>query len=253
MKITAQGIRRIALAGLMLLVPVSVGRAEMREWTLRSGAIIRGEYVTAAFDNIVLRDAEGRRITLAFSEISEADATYVELVDPPALSVDLLKSEEQVFVKPSPWINNSPVNILHCRFGARIKQKDFRDYNHELVVEIYAIARQIYDPDKYQLVCKWRSRPFVLSESNSRRFEIYAPRPVELSDFLLSGQYPRGREFAESVLVVRDVRGVVIACNATKNWLSGNLDKLEALPEGAWFDKSCQRVHPTSPKAVWFN
>jgi hypothetical protein len=249
---TGSGIRRIGLTGLMLFMASAV-RAEMREWTFRSGATIQGEYVTVAFDRIVLRDADGKRITFAFSEVSAEDVRYIELTDPPPLKIDLLKSEDQVFVKPSPFVNNSPANVMRYRFGARVKQTDFRDYHHDLVVEIYAMSRQVYDPDKYRLVLKWQSMPFRVSPENGRRVEIHSPREVELSDFLLSKKYPRGQELAETVITVRDERGIVIACNATKNWLSNNLEKLEALPEGAWFDKSCRRVHPTSPKAVWFN
>lgn len=244
--------KRISVMAVLLMAATS--SAELREWTLRSGATVRAEFVTLSFDRIVLRDEDGKRITFDFEDISEADATYVELVNPPDLVVDLLKSSEQVFVKPSPiWVDNSPVNILRYTFGARVKQRCTTEYNHDLWVEIYAVARQVYDPDKYQLVCKWKSLPFRLSVENGRRCEIRAPQVVELEEFRLAGEYPRGREFAETVIVVRDERGVMVAHRTTKNWLFDHLDKLDALPEGAWFDKSCQRVHPTSPRAVWFN
>ncbi len=245
---------RILLGVMMLVVLCAGSDAEMREWTLRSGAIIQGEYETVAIDKIVLRDANGKRISLSFSEVSDADAAYVELENPPELLIDLLKSADQIFVKPSPiWVDNSPVNILRYTFGARVRQKNTADYTHDLTVEIYAVARQAYDPEKYHLVFKWKSEPFRLSIDNNRRCEIYATRNVELAEFRLSGEYPRGQEFAETVLVVRDERGEVVACKSTKNRFSENLDQLIALPEGAWFDKTCRRVHPTSPRPVWFD
>ncbi len=243
------------LLAVMILLMLCMGsRAELRTWRLRSGESIQGAYVATAFDKIMIRTADGQRVALGLSDISDEDATYVELANPPELMVDLLKSAEQKFVKPSPiWVDNSPVTILCYTFGARIRQKSSAEYNHELHVEIYAVARQVYDPDKYHLVCKWKSKPFRLDSSNGRRCEIHAPKMVELAEFRLAGEYPRGQEFAETMIVVRDERGMVIGYNATKNWLFENLDAVDALPEGAWFDKTCRRVHPTSPKAVWFD
>lgn len=243
------------LSRIIMLTMLSMGcRGDMREWVLRSGETLQGEYVSIMFDKVVLHDAAGKRMTLSLDELSDEDVAYVELANPPELSVDILKSAKQVFVKPSPiWVNNSPVNVLQHTFGARVRQKSFDDYNHDLFVEIYAVARQVYDPDKYHLVYKWKSEPFRLERKNDRRCEIYAPKVVELAEFLLAGEYPRGEEFAESLLIVRDERGEIVACRASKNWLFENLDKLAALPEGAWFDKTCRRIHPTSPKPVWFN
>lgn len=240
--------------GIMIVMLAIGSRAEVRTWTLQSGETVQGEYVSVAFDRIIVRNELGHRIKLPADEVSAADRCYVELANPPKLTLDLLKSEEQIFVKPSPiWVNNSPVNMLHFSFGARIRQRDTVRYGHDLTVEIYAVAKQVYDPDKYQLLYRWKSEPFQLTEENGRRVEIQAPKVVDLVEYLLVGEYPRGRQFAESLLVVRDERGEIVASRSSKNWLLENLDKLSALPTGAWFDKSCRRVHPTSPQPVWFD
>jgi len=240
---------------IMMTAWLAVGaRAEMRTWSPLEGDAVEGEYVSVVFDNIVLRDADGREFKLPLHAVSEADRKYVELANPPKLTVDLLESADQVFVKTSPiWEDNSPVTLLRHAFGARIKQTGQGDYNHELRVEIFAVAQQVYDTSKYHLVYRWESEPFRLTAGNNRRIECRGPRSVDIAKFLLDGRYPRGQRYAESLIVVRDERGEVVAYNTTKNWLFGNLDKLSALPTGAWFDKTCLPVHPTSPKPVWLD
>jgi len=243
------------LHGVMILMLCTmISAADMRTWTLLTGQTIEGNYEGIVFDQVVLRDSDGERVRVPLDQVSEMDRIYLELATPPELKLDVLESAEQVFVKPSTmWQDNSPVTLMRYRLGARIRQLSIAEYRHPLTVEIYTIAQQVYDPDKYHLVRKWSSEPFRLDQEKDRRVEIRCPKVVELAEFLLVGEFPRGERFAESVVAVRDERGEVIACQASKNWLSDNLDKLTALPEGAWFDDQVRRVHPTSPKAVWFD
>ncbi len=244
-----------SLSGLIMAMGVCISaQAEMRAWELRSGETVQGEYVATVFDKAVLHDIEGKRLYVPLDTLTPDALDYIELINPPELTVDLLKSVDQEFVKPSPiWVDNSPVNILRYTFGARIRQKSTVSYRHPLVVELYAVARQVYDPDKYHLIFRWRSEPFMLTAENGRRCEIHAPRAVDLAEFRLAGVYPRGEEFAESMAVIRDVRGEVVACNSSKKWLLEQLGQIDTLPVGAWFDKKGRRVHPTSPKPVWFD
>ena len=238
----------------ILVLGTMTSYAEMRTWTLVSGETVEGDYDGTVFEQVILRDHDGTEIRIPLDRISAGDRTYIDLVTPPELKVDFLQSAEQVFVKPSPmWADNSPVSMMHYKLGARVRQLSTAAYRHNLTVEIYAIARQVYDPDKYHLVLKWSSEPFRLDVAEDRRLQIQCPRVVKLAEFLLTGEYPRGQSFAESVVVVRDERGMVVACQASKKWLSAHIDRLTALPEGAWFNDSCHRVHPTSPKAVWFD
>lgn len=232
----------------------SACRAGIRPWTLSPGRIVTGEYLAVVMDHVIIRDASGERFRIPLTGLSEEDRIYVELENPPTLKIDFLESADQVFVRPSPmWVDNSPVTLLRYRFGARISQKSEALYPHALTVEIYAVSSQVIDPDKYHLVYRWRSDPVRLHRENSRRVELHAPKTIDLAEFRLAGEYPRGERFAESMVVVRDERGEVVACRSTKNWLSGSLDKLTILPQGAWFDRSGRRVHPTSPKPVWFD
>lgn len=78
--------------------------------------------------------------------LSAVDRNYVELVNPPKLSIDFLESSKQHFPKPSPlWGDNSPITVLDYTIGARIKRKDTKEYSHTLVVEWYQLSQQVWD------------------------------------------------------------------------------------------------------------
>ena len=239
--------------GIITVVFLAVSaRAEIRSWTTRSGEVLEGEYVTVQFDQIVLQIPSGTRVKVPLAEVSAEDRKYVELANPPQLTVDFLESADQVFIKPSPiWINSSPVTQLNHSFGARIKQISIKEYPHDLTVEVFAFAQQIYDPGKYHLIFRSKSEPFRLTSEDRYRYEYRVEKDIPLSRYFLSGKYPRGQKLAESLILVRDERGEIIAYNTTKNWLYRNLEKLMTIPVGGWLDKTCTRRHPTSPEPVW--
>ncbi len=231
-----------------------ISPAEMRSWTTRSGDVLEGEYVAVFFDQIVLRTPSGARLKVPLEAVSAEDIKYVELANPPQLTVDFLESADQVFIKPSPiWVNNSPVTQLKHSFGARIKQTSIKEYPHDLTVEVFALSQQVYDPSKYHLIFRGKSAPFRLNPETRYRYEYRGEKGIPLSRYLLSGEYPRGQKLAEMLVVVRDERGEIIAYNTTKNWLYKNLESLITIPVGGWLDKTCTRRHPTSPKPVWLD
>lgn len=228
--------------------------AEVRTWTTRSGEILEGEYVSVVFDQIVIRASTGATLKLPLNSVSDDDRLYVELENPPELSVDFLESADQEFVKPSPiWVDNSPITQLNHSFGARVATSSRKNYPHDLSVEVFALAQQVYDPSKYQLVFHGQSDLFRLTSANHFRYEYRNEKKIALSRFLLDGKYPRGKKMAESLILVRDERGEVIAYNTTKNWLYEHLESLLEIPVGGWMDETCTRRHPTSPKPVWLD
>lgn len=230
-------------------------RGEMRTWTTLPGKKIEAEYVKILFDDVVLKDASGAELRLPMSQFSGEDRKYIELRNPPELSVDVMRSADQEFVPTSPFLAKPPLNLLIYQFGARVKQKDVKNYEHPLTLEIYAFTQQRYDQDKYHLIAMQKSDPFVLSKENGFRYEFTGPKEFsvysyELDVTWLSWRETRGEKFAESLILVRDERGEIIAYNTTKNWLYANLDKLEELPVGAWLNNKCVRTHPTVPKVT---
>jgi hypothetical protein len=241
--------------GIMPVVMLAlISPAEMRSWTTRSGDVLEGEYVSVLFDQIVLKTPSGSRLKVPLAAVSEEDRNYVELANPPELTVDFLESADQVFIKPSPiWANSSPITQLNHSFGTRIKQTSIKEYPHDLTVEVFAFAQQVYDPNKYHFIYHGKSDPFRLTSEDRYRYEYRGEKGISLSRYLLSGQHPRGQKLAESLVLVRDERGEIIAYNTTKNWLYKNLEKLMTIPVGGWLDKTCTRRHPTSPEPVWLD
>lgn len=238
---------------------VMCARGEMRTWTLLSGKPIKAEYVKINFDDVILKTANGEQLKIPRSAFSDESVKYIELLNPPKLTVDFMKSEKQDFVPDSPFDTGGakplPPTLLLFRFGGRVKQLEAKAYEHPLTLEIYAFTQQRYDPDKYHLIARINSDPFVLSNENGRRFEFMDTRDYRVFKYELFVDYldwneSRGEKFGESLLLVRDERGEIIAYNATRSWLYRNLDKLEELPIGAWVDENCTRVHPTSAKTT---
>ena len=60
----------------------------------------------------------------------------------------------------------------------------------------------------------------------------------------------RGKKYAGYLITVSDKRGKVIQYRASKPWLWENIENLKDMPVGRYMDKTCTRVHPTSPKAA---
>ena len=243
---------------IVLTVSLSIcARGEMRTWTSLPGNTIEAEYVKILFDNVIRKDANGAELKVPLNLFSGEDLKYIELSNPPKLSVDFMKSVDQDFVPDTPFDTGGPLpevpTLLNYNFGARVKQKDAKTYEYPLTVEIYAFTQQRYDRRKHHLICKTKSEPFVLSKENGRRYEFTGPHQHPVLSYTLYVNYLnweelRGEKFAESLILVRDERGEIIAYNVTKNWLYDNLDKLEELPVGAWLNDKCIRVHPTPPK-----
>ena len=228
--------------------------AELRTWTTITGETVEGEYLGSAFDSVSIENADGKLIKVPLDKLSKEDRVYVELINPPRLSVDFLESSQQIFPKASPlWSDNSPIAVLDHTFGARIKKLDTKVYNHELTVEWYCFSKQVWDPKKYKMIQHYKSEPICFSKK-VREFELRCDRAVRLYKIIVDqgtgAAMPRGQKFAESLVIVRDERGEIIAYNTTKNWLYDQLDKLEKLPVNAWLNDDCKRVHPSSPPPI---
>ena len=245
-----------AYVKIALAVSLAMGaRGEMRTWTSLPGTPIEAEYVDIIFDDVLLKDTNGKEIKIPMTSFSGEDLEYIELVNPPVLSVDIMRSAPQTFVDVSATYPKDPLIILTYQFGARVKQQGGKDYKHPLTIEIYAFTQQRYDPSKYHMIERSQSKPFVLSKENERRFEFTSSNKTRVIAYDLYVNYlgwrePRGEKFAETLILVRDKRGEIIAYNTTKNWLYNNLDKLEELPIRAWLNDDCVRVHPTVPKST---
>lgn len=247
------GLNRLCCLFALLASCMTVS-GEVRTWTTTSGDVVEGEYVSVAFDTVYIENVNGQQIKVPIADLSDGDKRYVKLANPPDLKVDFLESAQQVFYKQSPlWADNSPIAIIDHSFGVRVKQTSTADYPYKLVVEGYEFSQQVWDLDKYRLILKFKSKPFVLTRKN-REFEYYNPNTVRLYKIVIDqgtgAALPRGQKLAESLVIVRDERGEIVAYRSTAKWLYNNLDRLEKLPVGAWLNDKCIRTHPSSPPPI---
>lgn len=227
---------------------------EMRSWTNTTGQAVEGEYVSLVFDNVNIRKADGKQIKVPLASLSAEDRNYVELRNPPKLRVEYRESAPTRQYVADPWEDNfggthdnHPIFIVPGKFGAEVIQESLGDYNHEMTVEIYILTKQYYDTNKYHLIAHSKSEPFKLTKEGDRRFEYEDPRNYNILKYNLYSERPRGEILGEFLILVHDERGEIIGYNSSKKWLYNYLDKLSALPVGAWLDKNCDRAHPTSP------
>ncbi|MBN2164207.1 MAG: hypothetical protein JXR25_15545 [Pontiellaceae bacterium] len=242
--------KRITLS-VLIAATLCIGvSAEIRTWKTITGTVIEGDYVSTLLDDVVVQAGDGGEVRLPILKLSRDDQLYVQLRNPPKLSVDPLESSVQNDPNSICYYegNKSFVTALYYTFGARVKQLDRSKYEHEMRAYIYVFTQQRYDPDKYHMIAKIRSRPFMLNKENNYEHEFIDDQSCRILSFNLLGEIPRGQKMGETLILIKDKRGEIIAYNSSKNWLFNGIDKLDALPVGAWINNKCNRVHPTAPK-----
>ena len=62
-----------------------------------------------------------------------------------------------------------------------------------------------------------------------------------------SGHQKRGRKYYGYLILLRDVRGKIIAVETSHDWLYENLETLVERGVGNYMDKTCTRTFPTRP------
>ena len=222
----------------------------MRVWTTGVGKQFEAEFIAVMGDKVSLKTARGRQQKVPLKELSSEDLEYIELADPPKFNIDFVRTTSAVMdrYQLSPmelqWNAPSP-RVNDYTFGAKVRQTGARPYNHELTVEYFAIAREMIG-DKFILADRGSST-FTPSAENKRSHSFLGEKPIEFVEYELDG-IMRGKKFYGSLVTLTDKRGVIIAHSASSPWLWEHIENLKKMPVGRYMDKTCTRVHPTSPK-----
>lgn len=240
---------------LVLLAAACCVNAEMRTWTSINGQTVEGEYQNVAFEKVTLKRPDGTSLQIPLDQLSREDREYVEIINPPELSIDYRESAQPKEFCADPWtsnygggqILNHPIYIVDGRFGALIKQKSQQEYNHEFTIEMYIFSEQYLDPDKYRILAHVKSEPFKLTKENKFRYVYDTPTTYRTIYYNLYSTWKRGEKPSKYLIMIRDERGKIINYKARSEWIYKNLDKLEKLPVGAWINDKCIRIHPTQP------
>jgi hypothetical protein len=222
---------------------------KMRVWTLVDGKSVEAEFISRMGDQLVLRDARGRQVKIPQNQVSQEDIDYIILSKPPKFDVGIVRSSKNFVITMSNYAlnrNQVPPTVLDWTFGAKARQKSGGDYPFELKLEYYAIGQQRLDADKYK-VLDHNSATFVPSKENKGSFDFKSDRVVRLFDFDLIEQR-RGIKLAETLVLLTDSRGKIIAHSSTANWLYDNLDELRKREVGDYIDKKCQPTYASGPR-----
>ncbi|RKX36852.1 MAG: hypothetical protein DRP64_17995, partial [Verrucomicrobia bacterium] len=218
---------------------------KMRTWVGLGGDILEAGYLTTVGGKVVLETAKGRQKKVPLAELSAADQAYVELLNPPKFNIDFSKQSSQRIPDPGPYNNDAAIRVLDYVFGAKLKQTSSGSYNHGLRIEFFAIGAET-GGDRYILLDRQEST-FIPTKENERSHS-FRGKSVELLDYVTDSQR-RGEKYSGFLITVTDERGIIIAYNASNDWFFENLENLKRLPVGRYMDKTCSRVHPTSPKS----
>jgi hypothetical protein len=197
----------------------------------------------------VLRDARGKTKKVLLSLLSAEDNLFIELNEPPEFNISFSKqSKPRPEIDPGPFIPWTPPTLIDYVFSSKINQHSAGDYNHEFRVEFFAVGSEV-DGDNYILLDR-QSSVFTPSKENGRSHAFSGP-PILCYDYVDWYSQKRGSKYGGYLITVTDVRGRIIAHEATSKWLFENLENLRSLPIGKHFDKTCARVFPPRPKGYY--
>ena len=221
----------------------------MRIWTAGNGETFAAEYVTRMSGKAVLKDTRGKIKKVPLSLLSAEDNLFIELNEPPKLNISFSKqSKSRPPIDPGPFLEWTPPTLIDYVFTAKINQHSADDYNHELRVEFFAIGSEV-DGDNYILLDR-QSSAFTPSDENERS-HAFSGVPVLCYDYVDWYSQKRGGKYGGYLITVTDVRGRIIAREASSKWLFDHEENLRKLPIGKHFDKSCTRVFPPRPKGYY--
>ncbi len=220
----------------------------MRPWRRVDGEALEAELITVMGDKAVLKNRNGKQVKIPISFLCDADRNFIDLSNPPVFELDFSNtSSQRPLPEQSPYINadQRPLRIFDYTFGAKIRQKTAREYNHELTVEFFAVGDEV-DGCNHVLLDRQVST-FVPSETNGRAHR-FSGQPVKVQTQSISHTAPiRGTKYGGFLITVTDKRGKIIQYKASHDFLFENLENLKKVPVGKHFNKEGNRVGPPRP------
>jgi len=218
---------------------------KFREWTLRDNSSFKATYVSKNGSLVFFENEAGKQAKVEFSKLITSDQDFISLLKPPSFKIDFVKSTSVRFIKTTPYLDEEAPRVNDFVFSVKIKKDDIKEFNQEIFVEFFAIAKELIG-DNYILVDRQKSS-FIPTKDNNFSHDFSGPS-IEFMEYVYDGDR-RGKEYAGNLVVLYDKFGRVIDFQTSNKWLYENLENLKKIPIGRYFNKSCQRVIPTSPKA----
>lgn len=240
-------INRTTALVLIFLTSVCSG-GEFRKWTLVDGAGFEAKCIVVIGKTVNFKFPSGKIKKLPLDQLIIADRTYIELENPPVFRIEFVRDRDQkVFdLMPGQASYSLRPPEYRCHYGVKIKQRDTYAYKHELRMEFFAIGKERAG-QRLILLDYQNTEPFFLTRENRWSYKFRSNREVVLQNYTYDEVQKRGRKYHGYLILLRDVRGKVIAMETSHDWLYENLKNLTERGVGNYMDKSCVRTFPTRP------
>jgi len=141
-----------------------VSHAEFRTWQDRAGNTLEAEYIKLIGDKVWVRDRTGVAQKLTYSELSENGRLYVQLMNPPALSLKL---------KTNKFAHKPEGDGEWDKFTEQVQQTRTDKSSYTCSVDIKRDGRKHYEPSLH-LHVYWISIKFSTPEEKRHSGLSYA-------------------------------------------------------------------------------
>lgn len=223
-------------------------QADVRVWTMMDGRTLEAEYLTTMGKQLVVKTSKGQQIKIPIPQLSKEDQVFLELMTPPVFNIEFIKLGNALPPpKPTPWVKlDFPLRLIDYTFGVKLKPKSSFTYNHELLIEYFAVGEEV-DGDNYILFDRKESR-FTPDEKNKGIY-TFKGNPIRVKAQQTWPEAPmRGAKYGGFLILITDERGDIIQYKASHEFLYESLENLRQLPLGRHFNKEGVRVSPPRPK-----
>lgn len=222
--------------------------AEARNWTLLDGSSFEAEYIIIMGGKANLKLPSGKIVKIAMDQLSEEDRIHLELENPPEFRIEFVRDRNQkvfdLMAGQGDYTLRPPE--YRCHYGVKLKQRDTYAYTHALHLEFYALGQERAGRGLI-LLDHQESGPFFLTRDNRWAYKFLGEREVILQNYLYDGVQKRGRKYYGYLILLRDVRGTIIAVETSHDWLYEHREKLTERSVGNYMNKTCTRIFPTRP------
>ncbi|MEI6891460.1 MAG: SHD1 domain-containing protein [Pontiella sp.] len=248
----APSVRTTEVANVEPEIPVAEEvepKSSMRLWTLNSGKAFEAEYISKVGDKLVVRTATGKQVRVPYGDLSPQDINFIKRSTPPEFDVGIIRSSKNFKIEASAYAlkrDQIPPRVLDWTFGAKVRKKGRSDYPFELKLEYYVFAQQYLDPNKYWFL-DHQSSVYTPTKENGGSYRFTGDGITRLFDFNLTSQR-RGHRLSETLVLLTDSKGEIIAHSSTANWLMDHLDELRKRNVGDYIDQNCKQVYASGPR-----
>lgn len=214
---------KLLLSALLLLLAHSV-RAEMRKWTSVNGDTISAEFHLRTMDSVRLKTDAGKIITVPFTGLSTDDQAYVELLTPPALSIDVDPNRNSVNESVLPFGGEG---YLILDFKVEVRKKSRMSYSRPLRLDLYVVGEQ--ERSGYFIILQQYSTRMVFSEKSS----LKTVRPGQLVLKYSPDEAVAESDYAGYLLVITDERDDKLVIKSNKKFFEKHAARFNGLKTGA--------------------